>query len=71
MNTGTIRYFDSLQTTVPDLTPFQSSGAKLLHYRGESDLSIPAASSVHYWRSVRSTVYPNLTDTEFLEIMYE
>ena len=69
MNIGMIRYLDSLQTTVPDLTPFQSSGAKLLHYHGESDPSIPAASSVHYWQSVRSTMYPNLTDTEALEAM--
>lgn len=71
MNTGMIRYLDSLQTTLPDLTPFQSSGAKLLHYHGESDPSIPAASSVHYWQSVRATMYPNLTDAEALEAMNE
>jgi tannase len=71
MNTGMIRYLDSLQTTLPDLTPFQSHGAKLLHYHGESDPSIPAASSVHYWQSVRSTMYPNLTDAEALEAMNE
>ncbi|KAH6625929.1 Tannase/feruloyl esterase [Boeremia exigua] len=69
MNTGMIRFLDSLQTTVPDLTPFQSSGAKLLHYHGESDPSIPAASSVHYWQSVRSVMYPDLTDIEALEAM--
>ncbi|KAI1773380.1 hypothetical protein F4818DRAFT_443221 [Hypoxylon cercidicola] len=39
-----------------------SSGGKLLHYHGESDLSIPAASSVHYWQSVQSIMYGNLTD---------
>lgn len=71
MNTGMIRYLDSLQTTIPDLTPFQTSGAKLLHYHGESDPSIPAASSVHYWQSVRSIMYPNLTDAEALEAMNE
>ncbi|TEY63540.1 hypothetical protein BOTCAL_0154g00080 [Botryotinia calthae] len=49
MNTGMIKYYDSLQTTLPDLTPFQSSGGKLLHYHGESDPSIPTAPSVHYW----------------------
>ncbi|PSN75095.1 tannase and feruloyl esterase [Corynespora cassiicola Philippines] len=67
MNTGMIRYLDSLQTTLPDLTPFQSSGAKLLHYHGESDSSIPAASSVHYWQSVRSIMYPDLSDEEAQE----
>ncbi|KAF4465977.1 tannase [Fusarium albosuccineum] len=54
MNIGMIRFGDSLQTTLPDLTTFKSNGGKLLHYHGESDSSIPAASSVHYWQSVRS-----------------
>ena len=49
MNIGFVRYYDSLQTTLPDLTPFQSSGGKMIHYHGESDPSIPSASSVHYW----------------------
>lgn len=71
MNTGMIRYLDSLQTTIPDLTPFQSSGAKLIHYHGESDPSVPAASSVHYWQSVRSIMYPDMTDAEAIEAMNE
>lgn len=54
MNIAYNRYFDTLQTTVPDLTPFKSHGGKLLHYHGESDPSVPSASSVHYWQSVRS-----------------
>lgn len=62
MNIGMVRYLDSLQTTFPDLTPFASSGAKLLHYHGESDPSIPSGSSVHYWQSVRSIMYPHLSD---------
>ncbi|KAG9190502.1 tannase [Alternaria panax] len=49
MNIGMVRYLDSLQTTLPDLTPFQSSGAKMIHCHSESDPSILAASSVHYW----------------------
>jgi len=69
MTTGMIRYLDSLQTTLPDLTPFQSSGGKLLHYHGESDPSVPTASSVHYWQSVRSIMYGNLTDEKALEAM--
>lgn len=64
MNTAMVRYMDSLQTTLPDLTPFQSSGGKLLHYHGESDPSVPSASSVHYWQSVRSIMYPDLTDKQ-------
>lgn len=66
-----IRFLDSLQTTLPNLTPFASSGSKLLHYHGESDPSIPAASSVHYWQSVRSIMYPNMSDSEALEAMSE
>ncbi|KAF2643363.1 tannase and feruloyl esterase [Massarina eburnea CBS 473.64] len=62
MNIGFFRYDDTLQTTVPDLTPFQSTGGKLLHYHGESDPSVPAASSVHYIQAVRSIMYPNITD---------
>ncbi|KAL2862223.1 putative tannase [Aspergillus lucknowensis] len=61
MQTGMVRYMDSLQTTLPDLTPFQVSGGKLLHYHGESDPSVPAASSVHYWQSVRSIMYGDLS----------
>ncbi|KAJ5181077.1 Tannase/feruloyl esterase [Penicillium cf. griseofulvum] len=67
MTTGMVRYMDSLQTTLPDLTSFQSSGGKLLHYHGESDPSIPAASSVHYWQSVRSIMYPHLSSRDSLK----
>jgi tannase len=69
MNIGMVRYMDSLQTTLPDLTTFQSSGGKLLHYHGESDPSVPAASSVHYWQSVRSVMYPDLAPAESLKQM--
>jgi tannase len=71
MNIGMFRYLDTLQTTLPDLTPFQSSGGKLLHYHGESDPSIPAASSVHYWQSVRSIMYPNATAEESLAALQD
>ncbi|KAK7183883.1 tannase subunit protein [Paraphaeosphaeria sporulosa] len=54
-------YEDSLQTTWPDLSRFQASGAKILHFHGESDDSIPATSSVHYWDSVRTTLHPTLS----------
>lgn len=54
-------YEDSLQTTWPDLTPFQSAGGKVLHFHGESDDSIPTASSVRYYESVRSIMYPHLS----------
>lgn len=69
MNTAFVRYYDSLQTTLPDLTPFQSSGGKLLQYHGESDPSVPSASSVHYWQSVRSIMYANLTEEASLEAL--
>ncbi|KAG7862688.1 hypothetical protein KL939_000007 [Ogataea angusta] len=67
MKIGMYRYFDSLQTTVTDLTPFRNAGGKLIHYHGESDPSIPPASSVHYWQSVRDTLYGNLTFEESLK----
>ncbi|KAI1100965.1 tannase [Jackrogersella minutella] len=70
-NTGFVRYLDSLQTTLPDLTTFQSHGGKLLHYHGESDNSVPAASSVHYWQSVRSIMYANLTDDAALAALQD
>lgn len=54
-------YSDSLQTTWPDLTRFASSGGKILAVHGESDASIPAASSVRYWDSVRGVMYPELS----------
>lgn len=60
MNTAMVRYMDSLQTTLPDLSTFRNAGGKLLHYHGESDPSVPAASSVHYWQSVLDIMYPGL-----------
>ncbi|KAM0415529.1 hypothetical protein ACHAPD_006730 [Fusarium lateritium] len=71
MDTGLVRYYDSLQTTHPDLTTFRKAGGKLLHYHGESDPSIPAASSVHYWQSVRSIMYPHLSDVEAQKALTE
>lgn len=54
-------YEDSIYTTWPDLTRFKEAGGKVLHYHGEQDGSIPTASSVHYYESVRKTIYPNLS----------
>lgn len=71
MNVAFIKYYDSLQTTYPDLTEFSANGGKLLHYHGESDPSVPAASSVHYWQSVRSVMYPDATDEESLETLQD
>lgn len=45
----------------PDLTPWQEAGNKIIHYHGESDFSIPTASSVRYWDSVREIMYPHLS----------
>ncbi|KAI1619992.1 Tannase/feruloyl esterase [Exophiala viscosa] len=71
MDTAMIRYYNSLQTTLPDLSPFRDAGGKLLHYHGESDPSVPAASSAHYWQSVRSIMYGNLTDVEAIAEMQD
>lgn len=58
---GQTRYGDSLQTTQPDLTALRSAGAKVIHVHGEQDNSIPTGSSVHYYESVRSVMYGNMT----------
>ncbi|KAI9927598.1 hypothetical protein MW887_003218 [Aspergillus wentii] len=64
MYTGWQKYEDSLQTTRPDLSTLQAAGVKVLHYHGESDNSIPTASSVHYHESVRRIMYPHLSFNE-------
>ncbi|KAJ5541279.1 tannase [Penicillium frequentans] len=61
---GWKRYEDVLQTTWPDLTPFQEAGGKIIHYHGESDPSIPTGSSVHYHEMVRKIMYGNLSFEE-------
>ncbi|KAJ6120545.1 hypothetical protein N7523_004825 [Penicillium sp. IBT 18751x] len=53
------KYGDILQTTYPDLSAFQAAGSKVLHAHGEQDFSIPTASSVRYWDSVRQIMFPN------------
>lgn len=53
---GWNRYNNVLMTNWPDLTPFNSSGGKIIHFHGESDYSIPTASSVRYWESVNKVV---------------
>ncbi|GLA51228.1 hypothetical protein AnigIFM63604_007580 [Aspergillus niger] len=71
MNTAMVRYMDTLQTTLPDLTTFKSTGGKVIHYHGENDPSVPTASSVHYWQSVMSIMYPNLGSSKAIEQMKE
>ncbi|QIW94730.1 hypothetical protein AMS68_000248 [Peltaster fructicola] len=71
MNIAFHRYYDTLQTTFPDLTAFKANGGKLLHYHGESDSSVPAASSVHYWQSVRSIMSSGDCDDSDLSDWYQ
>ncbi|KAF4451256.1 hypothetical protein FALBO_16353, partial [Fusarium albosuccineum] len=61
---GMNKYADSLQTTYPDLSDFQSAGGKVIHVHGESDDSIPAGSSVHYYDSVRSVMFADKSYNE-------
>ncbi|PYH90336.1 tannase and feruloyl esterase [Aspergillus ellipticus CBS 707.79] len=70
MNQAMVLYMDTLQTTLPDLTTFQSTGGKIIHYHGESDPSVPTASSVHYWQSVARTMYPSLSTKDALEKLH-
>lgn len=71
MNQGMILYMDSLQTTLPDLSTFQSNGGKVIHYHGEQDDSVPTASSIHYWNSVREIMYPGQTFNQSAESLSE
>ncbi|CAI7665540.1 unnamed protein product [Penicillium glandicola] len=64
MKEGMTRYMDSLQTTIPDLTTSQENGGKIIHYHGEQDSSILTGSSVHYYDSVRQTMYPGKSYNE-------
>lgn len=59
--TGWSRWNDVLETNWPDLSPFRDAGGKVIHFHGESDYSIPTASSVRYWESVRKTMNPGKT----------
>ncbi|KAJ2894263.1 hypothetical protein MKZ38_007797 [Zalerion maritima] len=60
MKLGMQRYYDSLQTTYPDLSDFEAAGGKVIHVHGEQDFSIPTASSVRYYESVRGVMYGGL-----------
>ncbi|KAJ5659847.1 tannase subunit [Penicillium longicatenatum] len=61
---GWQRYEDVLQTTWSDLSLFEAAGGKIISYHGESDNSIPPASSVRFHESVRSTMYGNTSFQE-------
>jgi tannase len=58
------KFQDTMQTTWPDLEDFKDAGGKVIHYHGESDNSIPAASSIRYHEAVRSIMYPDLSYDE-------
>jgi tannase len=60
MQLGMDKYYDILQTTNPDLAALRSAGSKVLHVHGEQDNSIPTASSVRYYESVRNKLYPGM-----------
>ena len=68
---GMNKYADSLQTTYPDLSAFRDAGGKVIHVHGESDDSIPAGSSVHYYDSVRSVMFPDMGYNESVSAVDE
>lgn len=68
---GWNRYQDSLMTNWPDLSPVANAGGKVIHFHGESDYSIPTASSVRYWNSVREVMFPDLSYNESVEAVSE
>jgi tannase len=68
---GMQKFADTLQTTWPDLEDFRANGGKVIHFHGESDFSIPAASSVIYHDSVRKIMYPNQGFNESYNSLHE
>lgn len=68
---GMERYMDSLQTTLPDLTPFYEHGGKIIHFHGEQDSSIPTESSVHYYNCVRKMMYAGKSYNESTSALKE
>ncbi|KAI8063225.1 Tannase/feruloyl esterase [Gongronella butleri] len=52
-------YSGTIESTWPDLSDFHNAGGKVIHFHGESDNSIPAASSVIYHNAVREIMYPD------------
>lgn len=71
MDSAMVMYMDSLQTTLPDVTTFQEAGGKIIHYHGESDDSIPPSSSVRYYNSVRSIMYPTQSYSDSIASIQE
>ncbi|KAI1473361.1 tannase-domain-containing protein [Daldinia eschscholtzii] len=71
MALGMQKYQDTLQTTWPDLNPFKTAGGKVILVHGEADSAIPAASSIHYYNAVRSTMYDGLSYDESIAAMDE
>ncbi|KAL1647078.1 hypothetical protein SLS58_002848 [Diplodia intermedia] len=65
MNIAYNRYLDTLQATVPNL---KNAGGNL-HHHGESDPSVPAGSSIHYFDSGRTTMYPQQTYNQFVDAL--
>ncbi|KAK9773112.1 putative Carboxylic ester hydrolase [Seiridium cardinale] len=66
---GWNKYNDVLMTNWPDLTPYRDHGSKILTFHGESDYSIPTASSVRYYESVRSVLYPGMSYNDSVAAM--
>nr|CAT07374.1 tannase Atan1p precursor [Blastobotrys adeninivorans] len=71
MQCGWQTYEDVLQTTRPDLSLYERAGGKILTFHGESDNSIPAGSSVHFYESVRNVMYPGISFNQSTDAMGE
>ncbi|KAH6652423.1 tannase subunit [Truncatella angustata] len=66
---GYDRYYDVLQTTYTNISSLDTAGTKILHIHGEQDNSIPTGSSVRYYDSVRTALYPSLGYNESTEAL--
>jgi tannase len=68
---GMQKFSSTLNTVWPDLSPFKSSGGKIIHYHGEADNSIPTLSSVIYQEQVRRVMYPNTSYEPSLDQLHD
>ncbi|PYI04443.1 tannase and feruloyl esterase, partial [Aspergillus sclerotiicarbonarius CBS 121057] len=60
---GMQKFAGTLNTMWTDLSDFQDSGGKAIHYHGEADPNIPAISSVVNQEQVHRVMFPSLNYT--------
>ncbi|KAH8647242.1 Tannase/feruloyl esterase [Xylariales sp. PMI_506] len=70
MKKGIQDYGSFLQTTWPDLTDFQQSGGKLIHWHGEQDTNLFPQASAHFYEKVKAAMFAEDADYEGIQSFY-